>query len=127
MGRRRQARRGRQGCEEGREDRPQGRAASRARAEPVADDAPRHQNPAWVCKFEREQQGDEAFADAYGTNERKANAFGQCVSREAHERDGVTPDEEEVPAPGDVEPTEPEDAESLAAVRAFFNYLWPFM
>lgn len=45
-------------------------------------------NPAWTCKTERALLGD-AFADEYGTNENDANAFGTCVSEEAHERDGV--------------------------------------
>jgi hypothetical protein len=48
-------------------------------------------NPAWTCKVERALYGDgEGFADEYGTNDNKANAFGMCVSEEAHERDGVS-------------------------------------
>lgn len=46
-------------------------------------------NPAWTCKTERALFGD-SFADEYGTNENNANAFGMCVSEEAHERDGVS-------------------------------------
>lgn len=101
------------------------------------DDEPRHQNPAWICKFERERMGAEAFADEYGTNDNKANAFGKCVSREAHDRDGVTPeDEEEAPAPEDGETPAPDDEpadeetgedETATAVQAFFRYLWPVL
>ena len=29
-----------------------------------------------------------AFADQYGTNHNKKNAFGKCVSQKAHEADG---------------------------------------
>jgi hypothetical protein len=48
-------------------------------------------NPAWTCKVERALSGD-SFAEDYGTNENDANAFGMCVSDEAHERDGVSED-----------------------------------
>jgi hypothetical protein len=74
------------------------RRAARAAAQASDADAPKHDNPAWICKFEREQLGDEAFAEAYGG---EASAFGKCVSQEAHDRDGVT---------GAEEPTEPEEA-----------------
>jgi hypothetical protein len=50
--------------------------------------APARDNPAWVCKAEREAMGEEAFADAFGTNEGGANAFGQCVAEEAQARGG---------------------------------------
>ena len=36
-----------------------------------------------VCKAEREEMGDEAFAEEHGVNDNKANAFGKCVSEEA--------------------------------------------
>ena len=62
------------------------RRAARAAAQAPNADAPKHSNPAWICKFEREM-GAEAFSDAYGG---EANAFGKCVSQEAHDRDGVT-------------------------------------
>ena len=63
------------------------RRAARAAAQAPDADAPKHSNPAWICKFEREQMGDEAFSDANGGG---ANAFGKCVSQEARDRDGVT-------------------------------------
>lgn len=110
---------------------------ARPTAPDADDDEPRHQNPAWICKFERERMGAEAFADEYGTNDNKANAFGKCVSREAHDRDGVTPvDEEEPPAPEDGETPAPDDEpadeetgedETATAVQAFFRYLWPVL
>jgi len=69
-----------------------------------------------------------AFADEYGTNENKANAFGKCVSREAHERDGVTVDEEETPeAVEDSDDGDSEDVEALAALQALFKSLKQFL
>ena len=111
------------------------RRAARDAAAGAADDEPKHMNPAWICKFEREQKGAEAFAEEYGTNDSKANAFGKCVSREAHDRDGVDAGDDETPEPVDDETTqpgtpadggEPSGAPSLAA-QAFFAYLWPFL
>ena len=103
--------------------------ARRAAAADEADaDAPKHDNPAWVCKFEREQMGAEAFADSYGTN---ANAFGKCVSTEAHDRDGVTADADETPEAVGDEPLAPGDeatgADALAALQAFFQALRQLM
>ncbi|MGH7359076.1 MAG: hypothetical protein ACREJR_09695, partial [Candidatus Rokuibacteriota bacterium] len=83
------------------------RRAARTAAQAPDADAPKHENPAWICKFEREQMGAEAFAEAYGA---AANAFGKCVSREAHDRDGVTGAGEEP-----VEPAEAPVDESGAA------------
>jgi hypothetical protein len=110
------------------------KAAQRAAAESDAE-APKHDNPAWVCKFEREQMGTEVFGETYGTNENKANAFGQCVAQEAQDRDGVTGGEEETPEPVAEEPTTPEEpseedqtgADGLAALQAFFQALRQLM
>jgi hypothetical protein len=41
------------------------------------------QNAARTCAQEREQTGDDAFANKYGTNRNKRNAFGKCVSKQA--------------------------------------------
>jgi hypothetical protein len=94
-------------------------------------DAPKHDNPAWVCKFEREQMGADAFADSYGTNANKRNAFGKCVSSEAHDRDGVAEDGEETPEPLGDEPLPPDEAatsaDALAALQAFFQGLRQLM
>ncbi len=70
------------------------KAERRAAREGATEDGedPKHMNPAWVCKFERDRDA-AAFAEDYGENDNKANAFGKCVSREAHDRDGVTPEE----------------------------------
>lgn len=38
-------------------------------------------NAAKKCKAERAKMGEQAFADRYGTNANKRNAFGKCVSR----------------------------------------------
>ena len=100
------------------------RRAAREAADDETADAPKHDNPAWVCKFERERMGAEAFAELYGTNDSKANAFGKCVSREAHDRDGVTPDDEEQTPPD--EPTvgdgasDDAGAEVIAGLEEFF-------
>ena len=110
------------------------RRAARAAASEAPSDAPKHDNPAWVCKFERERMGAEAFATRYGTNETKANAFGKCVSTEAHDRDGPTATDGEAPAATEPEAADPADqpavgddesvaADALAALRAFFNAL----
>jgi hypothetical protein len=108
------------------------KAAQRAerRAAESDSDAPKHDNPAWVCKFEREQMGAEVFAETYGTNENKANAFGMCVSKEARDRDGVTGDDEEKPEPVVEEPSLEDEAtgeDALAALKAFFQALRQLM
>ena len=103
------------------------RKAARAGDTATDEVGPKHQNPAWVCKFERESLGAEGFAAQYGDG---ANAFGKCVSREAHERDGVTVSGEE---PGEAE-GEPEDGgviseddpalvEALAALQSLLEAL----
>jgi hypothetical protein len=110
------------------------KAAQRAAAAESEADAPKHDNPAWICKFEREQMGTEAFAETYGTSENKANAFGKCVSKEAHDRDGVTGDEGETSEPVGEEPSteepsedEPTSEDALAALQAFFQALRQLM
>ena len=85
------------------------KAAREAEGETPAD-GPKHDNPAWVCKFERDQMGGDAFAERYGTNESKANAFGMCVSTEAHDRDGVSAGSAGAEEPADDETTVPTDA-----------------
>jgi hypothetical protein len=46
-----------------------------------------HKNAAKECKAEREEMGSEAFAEAYGTNANKKNAFGKCVSTKAKQKE----------------------------------------
>jgi hypothetical protein len=38
------------------------------------------------CKAERASLGEKAFADKYGTNANKRNAFGKCVSKHAKDK-----------------------------------------
>jgi hypothetical protein len=56
-------------------------------------------NTAKFCKALKKEMGDDAFAEAFGTNQNKRNAFGKCVSKK-----GVLP---EAPAPTPCQPTEP--------------------
>jgi len=50
----------------------------------TASQAPAGQdNPAKKCKAERASMGEKAFAERYGTNPNKRNAFGKCVSAKA--------------------------------------------
>lgn len=69
-----------------------GKARSDAAGGALQAHGAEHDNPAWICKLERESMGGEAFADEYGTNDNRANAFGKCVSEEAAERDGPSED-----------------------------------
>ena len=50
----------------------------------TGDDAEHAVNAAKLCAAEREQD-EAAFADKYGTNHNKRNAFGKCVSKLAQE------------------------------------------
>ena len=43
-------------------------------------------NAAKQCKKERADMGVQSFANKYGTNHNKANAFGKCVSSKAKEQ-----------------------------------------
>jgi hypothetical protein len=42
-----------------------------------------HVNPARFCRAQRDGMGEQAFADLYGKNGNKRNAFGKCVSKAA--------------------------------------------
>jgi hypothetical protein len=46
-----------------------------------AEDVAEFKNAAKACAAEREEMGEDAFADAYGRNANDKNAFGKCVSR----------------------------------------------
>jgi hypothetical protein len=50
-----------------------------------AEEASERKHAARECAAERKRIGREAFADEYGTNANKKNAFGKCVSRTARE------------------------------------------
>jgi hypothetical protein len=60
------------------------KAKEAAADEQDAEDATEWKNAAKECAAEREADAD-AFADTYGTNENKRNAFGKCVSQKAKE------------------------------------------
>jgi hypothetical protein len=55
-------------------------------AEEEAERGQAKSNAARDCKAERQTLGQQAFADMYGDNENKKNAFGKCVSTKAHEK-----------------------------------------
>ena len=57
---------------------PAGAAADK----PAGSDS---RNAAQECKAERDATGRQAFAQKYGTNANKKNAFGKCVSQKARE------------------------------------------
>lgn len=98
------------------------------------EDMEKPANPAQACKAEREELGDEAFAEAYGTNANKANAFGKCVSEQARDRGSEPPAEEEEAAAGEDEVAEEEapadeqgESDQSTSMVAFLSYLWPFI
>jgi len=47
--------------------------------------AKQFRNAAKECAAERREMGNEGFADKYGTNDNKRNAFGKCVSGKTRE------------------------------------------
>jgi hypothetical protein len=57
-----------------------------------ADEAEAQTNAAHTCADERDADS-KAFADKYGTNGNKKNAFGKCVSQKAHEDGEGTEDD----------------------------------
>ena len=63
-----------------------GRCVSQGVHAEIAEDAAEAKNAAKACKAEREADA-AAFAEKYGTNKNKRNAFGKCVSSKAQEAD----------------------------------------
>ncbi len=51
------------------------------------EEATAQKNAAKECAAERETLGSEPFAEQYGTNANKGNAFGKCVSEKARENE----------------------------------------
>jgi hypothetical protein len=49
-------------------------------------------NAAKRCAAEREAMGGEAFAQRYGTNHNRRNAFGKCVASKSHDDDDAADD-----------------------------------
>jgi superfamily II DNA helicase RecQ len=52
-----------------------------------AEEAVEFKNAAKDCAAERREMGRDDFADEYGTNRNKRNAFGKCVSQKTRETD----------------------------------------
>jgi hypothetical protein len=50
-----------------------------------AEEAAERKSAAKECAAERDEIGRDAFAEEWGTNENKSNAFGKCVSKTARE------------------------------------------
>jgi hypothetical protein len=63
------------------------KAERQAQDEDDAAEAEDTTNAAQECDTERSAD-EQAFADKYGTNHNKKNAFGKCVSQKSHEDDG---------------------------------------
>lgn len=61
------------------------RCVKQKAAEEEAERDEAKSNAAKACKAERETLGTQAFADKYGENKNKKNAFGKCVSTKARE------------------------------------------
>jgi ribosomal protein L33 len=60
-------------------------AADKADRQRIAD----RKGAAKDCRAERKELGRQAFADKYGTNKNKRNAFGKCVSGKAKDKAGA--------------------------------------
>lgn len=56
-------------------------------AEEAQEEQAAHKNAAKQCRAERDELGQQAFAEQYGTNANKRNAFGKCVSSKAKEHE----------------------------------------
>ena len=52
-------------------------------------------NAAKKCKAERASMGEQAFAERYGTNPNKRNAFGKCVSKYSKDKAAKPGDDED--------------------------------
>ena len=69
-------------------------------AEEAQEEQSAKKNAAQECRDERQELGQEAFAEQYGTNANKRNAFGKCVSKKAkeHESEADEQDQEDAEA-----------------------------
>ena len=109
------------------------RRAARAAADEATADAPKHDNPAWVCKFEREQMGVEAFP--LGTARTRRRRMRSASASRPKRTTGTGPATDgEAPPAAEPEEGDPSDqpvvggeesvaADAFAALRAFFNAL----
>ena len=74
-------------------------------------------NAAKYCKAVRESKGVEAFGTLYGTNAKKKNAYGKCVSKTAKNKAEAREDSEdaaEAKAAADCEKQKADDAAKFA-------------
>ena len=62
------------------------RCVKRAEADEEREARKARKNAAQECKDERKALGPDEFAEQYGTNNNKSNAFGKCVSAKAKEK-----------------------------------------
>jgi hypothetical protein len=86
------------------------RKACRAEHGAVAEDEIK--NASRECRSERGSMGDDAFAEQYGSNHNKRNAFGKCVSGKAKaETEDETDDR--VSAAGDCKAMKKDDADAF--------------
>jgi hypothetical protein len=60
-----------------------GKCVSRRSRDEARERKSAHKNAAKECQDERDQIGEQAFDQKYGTNKNKKNAFGKCVSGKA--------------------------------------------
>ena len=65
-----------------------GKCVSSQQKETMKEETEENVSAAKACRTERSEMGSEAFAQKYGTNENKRNAFGKCVSRTEKAQDG---------------------------------------
>lgn len=68
-------------------------------------------NAARACRAERDEIGEEQFAENYGTNDNKRNAFGKCVSSRAQEQEDEQTETESTQTQDDEETTQTDDGE----------------
>lgn len=66
------------------------RAAEEAQEEQTA-----HRNASKDCRSERDTLGREVFAEKYGTNASKRNAFGKCVSQKARAQEAEADEQDQ--------------------------------
>jgi hypothetical protein len=79
-----------------------------------------HTDAAKECKAER-QADPQAFADKYGTNANKRNAFGKCVSGKAKENEAAADEQDQQEATAFKNAAKECDAERTADATAFAN------
>ncbi len=63
-----------------------GRCVSHRTSQNSKTEQKSHDNAVSQCQAERQQLGDQAFNQKYGSNKNGKNAFGKCVSQKAHAR-----------------------------------------